>query len=762
MNRNMTCPHRNELIQLNKDDLPSDRSEILFDHLESCERCATVFEQLEESTNNLGEHLAGISENNIQKARENIELLPGINKHNPLPETSRSETQYSLSPGQTLEKYEIVRLIDSGGMGDVYEARHVLMDRPVAIKVIRSRHQDNPVSYKYFLKEMKTTVRVEHPNLVRALDGGYEDGCLFVVLELLDGDSLQTLGGEGKIGTAVEIIDATLGTCQGLEQLHANELVHRDVKPANIMRLKDGSIKLIDLGLTTDTAAENSVSRVGGTQGYMSPEQAYGSNTLDGRSDIFSTGRVLKYLLEELPEAPADSNQANSVSELKNLAEWMTQLNSEDRPQSVKEVIVELKGLRRATGKSAKRRRTRSGSATATPPAKERKRRRTIWIAIVALILAAGGFAAYPILFKTDRDNHLFSSHVEEIGVEDLIADWIADWINSLASPGIERIGAEDLSQDLQAMQGELSDSLNDSRTEAATSLITNSIGMELKLIPAGEFLMGSRVSAAELAKRFDTKAENFEDELPRHHVELTNPFYLGVTEVTKGQFHQFVLADGYRTEAETDGEGGFGFNTATGEFEGPHPKYNWKNWGFPQTDDHPVVNVSWNDAQAFCKWLSAEEGVTYRLPTEAEWEYACRAGTTTMYQNGDDPEGLVSVGNVTDASAKSELTTYPTLPYLKASDGYAFTAPVGRFRANPWGLYDMHGNVYEWCQDWYGEYPNGDVDDPMGPLQGKGRVMRGGSFYGPAMAVRSVDRYNNRSITRGFIGGFRAARTYP
>ncbi len=108
------------------------------------------------------------------------------------------------------------------------------------------------------------------------------------------------------------------------------------------------------------------------------------------------------------------------------------------------------------------------------------------------------------------------------------------------------------------------------------------------------------------------------------------------------------------------------------------------------------MVNVSWNDAVAFCKWLSKKEGNTYRLPTEAEWEYACRAGTTTRYYSGDDPETLAKVGNVADATAKAK---FPDWKYtIKASDGYVFTSPVGSFQPNAFGLYDMHGNAWQWC----------------------------------------------------------------
>ena len=128
--------------------------------------------------------------------------------------------------------------------------------------------------------------------------------------------------------------------------------------------------------------------------------------------------------------------------------------------------------------------------------------------------------------------------------------------------------------------------------------------------------------------------------------------------------------------------------------------EYSWRSTGFAQSDDHPVVNVSWNDAMEFCRWLSRNEGRTYHLPTEAEWEYACRAGTTTLYSHGNDSEGSARVGNVADVAFKAQ---YPELKGLiQASDGYAYTSPAGSFVPNPFGLYDMHGNVWEWCADRY------------------------------------------------------------
>ena len=192
---------------------------------------------------------------------------------------------------------------------------------------------------------------------------------------------------------------------------------------------------------------------------------------------------------------------------------------------------------------------------------------------------------------------------------------------------------------------------------------IANSIGMKLVLIPAGEFMMGGQESAEELVKAFaayNRKPEFFKDEYPRHRVRITKPFYLGKYEVTVGDFRRFVDDSGYKTQAETDGEGGWGYNPQTGQCEGRKPQFNWRNPGFPQTDNHPVLNVTWNDAVAFCQWLSRKEGKTYRLPTEAEWEYACRAETTTRYHNGDDPARLLDGGQHTGRQRQDYISTRP------------------------------------------------------------------------------------------------------
>jgi formylglycine-generating enzyme len=307
---------------------------------------------------------------------------------------------------------------------------------------------------------------------------------------------------------------------------------------------------------------------------------------------------------------------------------------------------------------------------------------------------------------------------------------------------------------------------------KAATSekQITNSIGMKLTLVPAGEFKMGSgeslEATAAFFKKYFSMDyltADFFKNEYPQHRVRITKPFYLGTYHVTRSQFRRFVKDSGYKTEAETEsGRGAAGWDAekktiADTDFNNV---YSWRNAGFPQTDEHPVLNVSWNDAVAFCKWLSKKEGKTYRLPTEAEWEYACRAGTTTRYYSGDDPEKLAKVANVSDATAKAKFPDWERT--IKSSDGYVFTSPVGQFKPNDFGLYDMHGNASQWCADWYGEdyYGKSPADDPKGPDTGSSRIFRGGSWYFRPYIADSSSRDSNSSDIRNCFTGFRVVRT--
>jgi formylglycine-generating enzyme required for sulfatase activity len=293
---------------------------------------------------------------------------------------------------------------------------------------------------------------------------------------------------------------------------------------------------------------------------------------------------------------------------------------------------------------------------------------------------------------------------------------------------------------------------------------VTNSIGMTLVEIPAGEFLMGNADSAEKLARSFPAieqrRIDELVDELPVHRVRITRPFFMSAHEVTVEQFRRFVDGSGQLSEAERDGTGGWGYNRTKNDFEGRKPEYSWRNPGFKQADDHPVVNVTWNDAVAFCEWLGKKEGHQYRLPTEAEWEYACRAGAKTTYSTGDDTKQLAQAANMYDERTASVFPQWKEHT-ARGSDGFEFTAPVGSLQPNTFGLYDMHGNVWEWCSDWYGEdyYAKSPVDDPQGPRTGKVRVRRGGSWQTWAFYCRASFRNWNTPETRYPLVGFRVVR---
>ena len=290
----------------------------------------------------------------------------------------------------------------------------------------------------------------------------------------------------------------------------------------------------------------------------------------------------------------------------------------------------------------------------------------------------------------------------------------------------------------------------------------TNSIGMRLCLVPPGEFEMGNEDSTAKLIlQKPTTPPEWVEDAYPRHRVKISKPFQIGKYEVTREQFSAFVTDAKYITEPQRDGKGGSGYDPETNRLDPSNPKITWRSAGFEQTNQHPVVNISWNDATKFCEWLSTHEKATYRLPTEAEWEYACRAGTVHPFQNGRDLEEVVEFGNVADRTFGDNLLT---LPFVRAQDGFLFPAPVGQFRANQFGLHDTHGNVWEMCRDWYDEkyYTKSPPQDPIGPPTGTKHVLRGGSWYDIPTSARSSGRHAELPSSRGASIGFRVLKELP
>jgi formylglycine-generating enzyme required for sulfatase activity len=250
-------------------------------------------------------------------------------------------------------------------------------------------------------------------------------------------------------------------------------------------------------------------------------------------------------------------------------------------------------------------------------------------------------------------------------------------------------------------------------------------VKVELIYCKPGAFMMGDSKPPQ---KSWETDAR------PVHRVELTRGFFLGKYEVTRGQFAAFVKATGYMTDSEKEGKT---WGRRPDNTWGELPGVNWRKLpGFSQTDDDPVLAMSWNDAKAFCDWAASVTRRKVRLPTEAEWEYACRAGTTTPYSFGSDPSKLGEFGWVREFNTE-------WVPQ-----------PVGKKKPNPWGFFDMYGNAFEWCMDFLGPY-KGDVRDPEGPLNSDVRAVRGGSYESLNESAQSSSRWtmgmNGRQVATGF-----------
>jgi formylglycine-generating enzyme required for sulfatase activity len=279
----------------------------------------------------------------------------------------------------------------------------------------------------------------------------------------------------------------------------------------------------------------------------------------------------------------------------------------------------------------------------------------------------------------------------------------------------------------------------------------------EMVPIEAGSFLMGASPEEAEWNVGEGAKPEWARWEQPRHEVRIASPFAVGLTEVTRGQFAAFVAATGHETSSSC-------WVHSDGKWRDV-PGRDWRRPGYDQTDDHPVVCVSWADAKAYVRWLSARTGCSYRLPSEAEWEHVARAATSTMRYWGDDlgTRDACSHANVADLNgAKGVNWSTASLHVFQCEDGSVRTSPAASYQPNRFGLYDMLGNVWEWTEDCWNDSYEGAPRDGRAWLEGDcaRRVVRGGSWNGRPRDVRAAKR-NWDQI--GYVNdnlGFRVVRS--
>jgi formylglycine-generating enzyme required for sulfatase activity/tRNA A-37 threonylcarbamoyl transferase component Bud32 len=616
--------------------------------------------------------------------------------------------------------YRRGRLLGSGGMAQVFEAKHATLDRVVALKLLKPQIADDADFALRFLRESHAMAAVAHPNVVAIYDAGDAGGLLYMALEYVPGGDLQRLlkrRGTIEVREALELI---AGCARGLAAIHAAGLVHRDIKPQNIFLGRDGAPKIGDLGLARSADGADRMTMTGtswGTPSYMAPEQIRGIGDIDIRCDIYALGATLFTLLtgvepfvgptsfvithKVLSEPPPDPRSLNQLIPA-DVAALIAKAMAKDRdqryatPEEFRQDLERARDGQRLLHAAAVKR----AEADAPAPRAEAPPRKTTG--------AAKGlpFAGLdPLVLKT----------LALLVVGGLLA---GVWWSMQGSVKTLRI-AEAPGKAWPAAEG------SDPGGRWA-ELRLGAVGARFRLCPAGTFLMGSPPDEA-----------GREAHEVRHQVTIAKPFWMMSTECTQALYQEVAGAN-------------------PSAFAGAQL---------------PVDSVTWDEANAFCAALAKRvPGLTVRLPTEAEWEYACRAGATGAFDDGRAPEdqGWCASGALLaawrDNPADEAESDARRVVAKQQGDPVLRTHPVGLLAPNAWGLFDLHGNVQEWCSDaWdgraaYDELPVTDPEQTRGALS----VARGGAWFLPPQRARSAARAGLVPKTARYDLGFRVVIAMP
>lgn len=818
----VTCPDNETLRSLLLGKLIGSQLAELEAHLLRCESCALTAEMLDggdplieaialSETPSGDEDVLGPA---IEQAKRLGSLLDTVRMdeidadYYSASAVASAESQKSrcsldfLAPAQQpdelgrLGDYRVLTVLGVGGMGLVFKGEDLRLGRPVALKMMRPKVAAKRDSKARFLREAKAAASLSHDHIVQIYHVGEHDGVPFIAMQFLAGESLKArLKRIGQLPDA-EVIRIGKEVASGLAAAHEAGMIHRDIKPENIwMELKTDRAKILDFGLVRDDHSDEGLTRSGtivGTPRYMAPEQVVGDR-VDRRSDLFSLGSMLYHLAAGKPPFTSLTVPALLYSIAHStprplveiapqihptLADFIMRLlkkTPEHRPDSATEVAEELARIESDLAMSAKAADSKPLPSrvpeAANQPARKPPRHRwplaaSAGMAALAMILGVivitirsrvGNETKIKVAEGTTTNLHLAP------GREVTIKHHLPQIATSKTQQSDPASNQADASQRVQPPLAIVPFAASEAKShQAAWSAfrgqpieITNSIGMMLVLIPPGEFSMGSTTTPEELVELFPGSSIRwFQREYPSHTVQITQPYYLGAHEVTVAEFKQFVSTTGYRTTAETEGDAQVWKNTKLQTLNGA----SWRNPGLLQEPTSPVTCVSWDDAMAFCQWLSDKEGRSYRLPTESQWEYACRAGADTHFFWGDAPESGDGYLNAGDITGESEQLQFRYKPTDSPANEAHLIAPVGSFKPNPFGLHDMAGNLWEWCSDWFGDYPSTEQQNPAGPSTGSHRVSRGGSWASASWNWRSSFRSRSPQQYRGCGLGFRVA----
>lgn len=826
------CPDRPTLQQLLLGRSPAARREAWEQHLLTCDRCAAVAETLDGADSltvaiargcelqgedqvlrqviQRAKSLAGELET-VRVADTQFDRAPAGQResHPATAAATPAKFDFLAPPGQPgelgrLGDYRVLELLGAGGMGLVFRAEDVRLQRPVALKVMKPRVAAKPDSKARFLREARATAALSHDHIVQIYQVGEQSGVPFIAMQYLAGEPLSArLKRVGKLPPA-EVARIGKEVASGLAAAHEKGLIHRDIKPDNIwLESKTERAKILDFGLVRDSRDDAGLTQSGailGTPRYMAPEQIAGDN-VDHRADLFSLGSMLYRLAAGTPpftgssipallyaishSAPQSLDQSapGIHPSLAELIHSLLNKSPAERPQSAELVASRLAEIESQLTAASLVPSPPPQPPLVTPPpvtpaprASARRRppgRRRL--------LIAAGAAAFALLLgviaikirspdgteTTIRVAEGSASSLDVVPGSNVTVQVEQPAANTTLSPDADSVAEPETTSSIRATDKDTDEGqpplaiVPFSKSEAQAHQnawsaytgepveMTNSLGMKLTLIPPGEFTMGSTDSPEALADRFPgSNPRWFRHEFPAHDVRITRPYYIGTHEVRVTDFRKFIAYTDYKTTAELRG-------SARGWRDGGKKTLDglsWRDPSFRQDPTHPVCCVSWADAMAFCDWLTKKEGRSYTLPTEAQWEFACRAGSDTEFFWGDDPDTAASYVNVIDSAVAANQKMIP--------NGYVFTAPAGSHQPNAFGLHDMSGNVWEMCADHFEPYSDSEKVDPAGPLDSERQLGRGGAtwFISEPVFWRSSFRTNASHGYLCFDLGFRIA----